>query len=127
MPVFVVLIITALLAGLSSIYNFCVPLLDGSLVIGCYKTIIIQAQALECSLLWKVLRFFSLWDDSDSMFGETRPVIIHYYLVDDTVEVREVHERNDGRDPFPVLMKRQHLPKCFKDGIGEKMLGSERI
>ncbi|PIO35716.1 hypothetical protein AB205_0132890 [Aquarana catesbeiana] len=63
----------------------------------------------------KVLRFFSLWDDSDSMFGEARPVIIHYYLVDDTVEVREVHERNDGRDPFPVLMKRQHLPKSIKD------------
>ncbi|XP_069830151.1 EF-hand domain-containing protein 1 [Dendropsophus ebraccatus] len=63
----------------------------------------------------KVLRFFSLWDDSDSMFGETRPVIIHYYLMDDTVEVREVHERNDGRDPFPVLMKRQRLPKSVKD------------
>ncbi|XP_073442508.1 EF-hand domain-containing protein 1 [Dendrobates tinctorius] len=63
----------------------------------------------------KVLRFFSLWDDSGSMFGETRPVIIHYYLMDDTVEVREVHKRNDGRDPFPVLMKRQHLPKSVKD------------
>ncbi|KAG8545694.1 hypothetical protein GDO81_020488 [Engystomops pustulosus] len=63
----------------------------------------------------KVLRFFSLWDDSGSMFGEIRPVIIHYYLVDDTVEVREVHERNDGRDPFPVLMRRQRLPKSVKD------------
>uniref|UniRef100_A0A8C5MN70 EF-hand domain containing 1 n=1 Tax=Leptobrachium leishanense TaxID=445787 RepID=A0A8C5MN70_9ANUR len=63
----------------------------------------------------KVLRFFSLWDDSESMFGETRQVIIHYYLVDDTVEIREVYERNDGRDHFPVLMKRQHLPKSVKD------------
>ncbi|KAM4771458.1 EF-hand domain-containing protein 1 [Rhinophrynus dorsalis] len=63
----------------------------------------------------KVLRFFALWDDSESMFGETRPVIIHYYLVDDTVEIREVHERNDGRDMFPVLLKRQHLPKVVKD------------
>ncbi|KAM5164320.1 EF-hand domain-containing protein 1 [Mantella aurantiaca] len=63
----------------------------------------------------KVLRFFSVWDDSGSMFGEERPVIIHYYLVDDTVEVREVHERNDGRDPFPVLMKRQRLPKSIRD------------
>ncbi|XP_053564897.1 EF-hand domain-containing protein 1 isoform X2 [Bombina bombina] len=63
----------------------------------------------------KVLRFFALWDDSQSMFGETRRVIIHYYLMDDTVEIREVHERNDGRDPFPVLMKRQHLPKSMKD------------
>ncbi|XP_075056583.1 EF-hand domain-containing protein 1 isoform X2 [Mixophyes fleayi] len=63
----------------------------------------------------KVLRFFSLWDDSESMFGETLPVIVHYYLMDDTVEVREVHERNDGRDPFPVVMKRQRVPKSVKD------------
>ena len=37
--------------------------------------------------------------------------IIHYYLVDDTVEIREVHSGNDGRDPFPVLVCRQRLPK----------------
>ena len=37
--------------------------------------------------------------------------IIHYYLVDDTVEIREVHTGNDGRDPFPVLVCRQRLPK----------------
>uniref|UniRef100_A0A5F8HAC8 EF-hand domain containing 1 n=1 Tax=Monodelphis domestica TaxID=13616 RepID=A0A5F8HAC8_MONDO len=63
----------------------------------------------------KVLRFYSIWDDTDSMFGESRTYIIHYYLADDTVEVREVHERNDGRDPFPVLLKRQRLPKVLKD------------
>ena len=37
--------------------------------------------------------------------------IIHYYLVNDTVEIREVHTANDGRDPFPVLVCRQRLPK----------------
>ena len=41
--------------------------------------------------------------------------IIHYYLVDDTVEIREVHEPNDGRDPFPVLVCRQKLPKNSQD------------
>jgi hypothetical protein len=59
----------------------------------------------------KVLRFFCVWDDRDSMFGEMRPYILHYYLVDDSVEIREVHEPNDGRDPFPVLVRRQKLPK----------------
>lgn len=59
----------------------------------------------------KVLRFYCVWDDRDSMFGEIKPYIVHYYLVDDTVEVREVHEPNDGRDPFPVLLCRQKLPK----------------
>ncbi|KAM7367805.1 hypothetical protein PAMP_014080 [Pampus punctatissimus] len=62
----------------------------------------------------KVLRFFALWDDTDSLYGETRPVTIQYYLVDDTVEIREVHESNSGRDPFPVLMRRQKLPKKIK-------------
>lgn len=32
--------------------------------------------------------------------------IIHYYLADDSVEVREVKQANSGRDPFPLLMKR---------------------
>ncbi|XP_015271154.1 PREDICTED: EF-hand domain-containing protein 1 [Gekko japonicus] len=59
----------------------------------------------------KVLRFYAIWDDTVNMFGESRRFIIHYYLADDTVEVRECHERNNGRDPFPVLIKRQRLPK----------------
>lgn len=31
--------------------------------------------------------------------------------MDDTLEVREVHKANDGRDPFPVLIGRHKLPK----------------
>ncbi|XP_020497125.2 EF-hand domain-containing protein 1 [Labrus bergylta] len=62
----------------------------------------------------KVLRFFALWDESDSLYGETRPVTIHYFLVDDTVEIRAVHEPNSGRDPFPIVMRRQKLPKKIK-------------
>ncbi|CAB1342657.1 unnamed protein product, partial [Coregonus sp. 'balchen'] len=62
----------------------------------------------------KVLRFFALWDYTDSLYGEARPVTIQYYLVDDSVEIREVHEPNSGRDPFPVLLRRQRLPKNIK-------------
>jgi len=58
----------------------------------------------------KVLRFYCLWDDRDSMFGEVRPCVLHYYLVNDTMEVREVHSPNDGRDPFPVLIGRSKVP-----------------
>uniref|UniRef100_A0A8C0KKC2 EF-hand domain-containing protein 1 n=1 Tax=Canis lupus dingo TaxID=286419 RepID=A0A8C0KKC2_CANLU len=61
----------------------------------------------------QVLRFYAIWDDTDSMFGECRTYIIHYYLMDDTVEIREVHERNNGRDPFPLLMNRQRMPKVL--------------
>ncbi|NWI66361.1 EFHC1 protein, partial [Todus mexicanus] len=63
----------------------------------------------------QVLRFYAMWDDTNNMFGENRPYIIHYFLADDTVEVREVHKQNDGRDPFPVLIRRQRLPKTFVD------------
>ncbi|KAM9354968.1 EF-hand domain-containing protein 1 [Pholidichthys leucotaenia] len=62
----------------------------------------------------KVLRFFALWDDSDSLYGETRPVTIHYHLSDDTVEVREVHEPNSGRDPVPVLLRSKRISKKIK-------------
>ncbi|KFZ52825.1 EF-hand domain-containing protein 1, partial [Podiceps cristatus] len=63
----------------------------------------------------QVLRFYAMWDDTNSTFGENRPYVIHYYLADDTVEVREVYKPNDGRDPFPILIKRQRLPKTFVD------------
>ncbi|KAI9105391.1 hypothetical protein DFS34DRAFT_574438 [Phlyctochytrium arcticum] len=63
----------------------------------------------------KVLRFYCVWDDRESMFGELREFVLHYYLVDDSVEVREVQKPNNGRDPFPILLRRQQLPKAFKD------------
>ena len=53
----------------------------------------------------RVLRFYARFDDL--------PFIIHYFLADDSVEIREVHHPNDGRDNFALLMKRQKLPKGF--------------
>ena len=37
-----------------------------------------------------VLRFFCTWDDSQAMFGDVRQMILHYFLADDTIEIREV-------------------------------------
>ncbi|XP_019953070.2 EF-hand domain-containing protein 1 [Paralichthys olivaceus] len=62
----------------------------------------------------KVLCFFALWDDADCLHKETRTVTIRYYLADDTVEIREAHEPNSGRDPFPFVMRRQKLHKKLK-------------
>ncbi|KAM3603090.1 uncharacterized protein V6R79_016425 [Siganus canaliculatus] len=67
----------------------------------------------------KVLRFFATWDDTNSPFREVMPVTIQYFLVDDTIEIREVYKRNSGRDPFPVLMRRQKLPKKLKSKATE--------
>lgn len=50
----------------------------------------------------KVLRFFC---ESEGL-----PFVAHYYLADDTIEIREVHHPNDGRDSFALLLRRQKLP-----------------
>jgi EF-hand domain-containing protein 1 len=67
----------------------------------------------------KVLRFYAIWDDRTQMFGEKREFIIQYYLVNDTIEVREMHKANDGRDPFPVLINRHKIPKNRYEIKGE--------
>lgn len=58
-----------------------------------------------------VLRFFCLWDDSENMFGDPHEMILHYFLADDTIEIREVNPPNSGRDATPIFIKRQKLPK----------------
>lgn len=63
----------------------------------------LQKQFLENDR--KVLRFNAKYD--------TLKYIIHYYLSDDTVEIRELHHNNSGRDPFPLFLKRNKLPRKF--------------
>jgi len=59
----------------------------------------------------QVLRFHAVWDDRNNMFGVMRPYTLHYYRVDDTIEIREQRQPNDGHDPFPVLIGRRKIPK----------------
>lgn len=35
-----------------------------------------------------------------------------------TVEIREVHQHNDGREPFPLLLTRQKLPRNYEEHVG---------
>lgn len=58
-----------------------------------------------------VLRFYCLWDDSDSMFGDAREMELHYFLADDTVEICERIPNNSGRDAVPMFLRRARLPK----------------
>ncbi|KAI1897224.1 hypothetical protein AGOR_G00081040 [Albula goreensis] len=62
----------------------------------------------------KVLRFYALWEHADTIHTETRPVVVQFYLADDSLEIRETHEHNSGRDPYPVLLHRQKVPKTIK-------------
>jgi len=67
----------------------------------------------------KVLRFYCMWDDTPSLYGEVRRFVLHYYLADDTVEIVESYRSNSGRDPFPKLLNRQKLPVTW-DKPGRK-------
>ncbi|XP_045651706.1 EF-hand domain-containing family member C2, partial [Ursus americanus] len=65
----------------------------------------------------KVLRFFCLWDDSASVFGDRRELILHYFLSDDTIEVKEVIPHNSGRDAMSLFLQRRKLPKYGPPGV----------
>ena len=45
------------------------------------------------------------------MFGDLREMILHYFLADDTIEIREIIRANSGRDAVPMFLRRQKLPK----------------
>jgi len=65
-----------------------------------------------------VLGFNCLWDDTESVFGDRRELLLHYYLADDTIEILEVVSPNSGRDTAPKFLRRGKLPKVrHRDGI----------
>jgi hypothetical protein len=69
-----------------------------------------------------------VWDDRSAMFGDRRPLVLHYYLEDGSVEVNEQHARNTGRDPAPGFVKRAPLPKvggCVGGGAAPMGHGRE--
>ena len=73
----------------------------------------------------RVLRFFTRSDD--------KPYTVHYYLADDTLEIRECHYPNDGTDSFSVCLRRQKLPYRFdvnqpgQNFIGDNYLTCDEI
>ena len=59
----------------------------------------------------RVLKFFCVWDDSNSMFGDLRHMVLHYFLSDDTIEIRESIPANSGRECNTLFLRRCRLPK----------------
>ena len=75
----------------------------------------------------KVLRFYCVWDDTDNMYGDLKAYEIHYYLVDDSVEIRH-HGKNSTHDTQSLLVRRTMLPKKITgiyDLAGTTPLGTE--
>jgi len=65
----------------------------------------------------KVLRFWCYWDDK-TRYGERIYCVMNYFLADNTCQFSEIHEKNNGKQPFPTFYSRQPLPKkALKAGI----------
>jgi hypothetical protein len=69
----------------------------------------------------EVLRFYAIWDDSDSLYGQVHKYTINFYLASGEMEVLEVHRPNEGRDHFPAFLKKQKVERLRSttiDGYG---------
>eukprot|EP00158_Paraphelidium_tribonemae_P007436 Partr_v1_DN28243_c2_g1_i1_m75961 putative EF-hand domain (C-terminal) containing len=60
----------------------------------------------------QVLRFYGLWDDSKSAYGSLHRLILHYFLADDTIEIREIQAGKAIMNSVPFL-GRQRVPKVL--------------
>lgn len=60
----------------------------------------------------KVLRFYGYWDDRNSTYGVVHDLELHFYLADDTIEIKENVPPNSGRDTGFMFIKRMKLPKA---------------
>ncbi|KAJ9574140.1 hypothetical protein L9F63_008473, partial [Diploptera punctata] len=63
----------------------------------------------------KVLRFYGYWDDRQSQYGILHDLEIHYYLADDTIEIKEIIPPNAGRDYGFMFLHRSKLPKKYQE------------
>ncbi|KAJ3078719.1 EF-hand domain-containing member C2, partial [Rhizoclosmatium hyalinum] len=64
----------------------------------------------------RVLRFYCVWDDTNTVFGDVRHMVVHYYLSDDTVDIHESIPSNSGRPPNSMFLRRCRLPKHATPG-----------
>ena len=57
----------------------------------------------------KVLRFYCIWDDREHLFGQKRVFIIHYFLVDGSIDVRHQLPPNAGPSEIHMFLSKTHL------------------
>lgn len=90
-----------------------------------YESFDTLKQFLECDR--KVLRFFCLWDDSGSVFGDHRELILHYFLSDKTIEIKGVLPHNSGRDATSLFLQRRKVPKVSNGLLSEFACGLKTL
>lgn len=57
----------------------------------------------------EILSFRCIWENED----DDRNFVLHFYLEDGTLAVKELLKRNDGRDPCPKLVRRMRVAKDY--------------
>lgn len=62
----------------------------------------------------KVLKFQAYWDDRKVPFGYLHHLEVHFYLADDTIEIKELQSEVGGEPGF-LFLKRSKLAKLNKD------------
>ncbi|XP_075977828.1 EF-hand domain-containing family member C2-like [Anticarsia gemmatalis] len=73
----------------------------------------------------QVLRFYGYWDDRESEFGTMHHLEIHYFLADDTIEIKEEPAKNSGKESGSMLVKRMRLPRKVPSRI--EMTGGPKV
>jgi Ca2+-binding EF-hand superfamily protein len=73
----------------------------------------------------QVLRFYAVWDDTTSSFGDLNKYVVHFFLADATVEILDVIGRNSGKAPFPYMLRRRRLPLDHATDLGFR--GDEEV
>lgn len=58
--------------------------------------------------------FDCVLDETDLPCGECMTFKMYYYLEDDTVAIKELKENREGRDHFPMLLRKTKLPKNWQ-------------
>lgn len=53
-------------------------------------------------------------DETERPGGEMITFKLYYYLEDDTIAIKELPENQQGRDGFPLLLKRTKVPKNWQ-------------
>ncbi|XP_023946226.1 EF-hand domain-containing family member C2-like isoform X2 [Bicyclus anynana] len=73
----------------------------------------------------QVLRFHGYWDDRESEFGTIHLLEIHYFLADDTIEIKEELPPNSGMEAGPMFLKRMRIPRKIPPRI--EMTGGPKV
>ncbi|CAG9786774.1 unnamed protein product [Diatraea saccharalis] len=73
----------------------------------------------------QVLRFYGYWDDRDSEFGVMHFLEIHYFLADDTIEIKETMPPNSGMEadtftPLPIPTDKDK--ECVSTSVADRQL-----